>query len=594
MVHTAEDGEAYDRTVIDPHDPLIGTVLDQRFRIEHQLAAGGFGAIYRATDVLSEAQVALKVLLPRFTRDPMVAARFRREGQMLASLRDPHTITAYEFGEAPDGTLYIVMELLLGETLYTRFRSAGPMPWRRVLHIAAGVCSSLAEAHALGVVHRDLKPANIHLEFRDGDPDFVKVLDFGIAKIVQGTDIEHTQLTQAGQMIGTVDYMSPEQMVGGELTPASDIYTLGVVIYEMISGRTPFADAQTATAILAAVLTRTPEPLSSYARVPVLLDRIVARCLERDPQSRFPDVSDLLEALAEVVTGGARQTPPIPVNDFAQTVLTTEATRIDVRYNESSHPVLDARGARRRLPDAGPEGHGGPEPGALPGAGGGGTRSDGRVPAQVAGRPRQVTPAPPTVVGNVKGSHHAIDVRGMPPTHRAQHAIDARGMPPSHGTQHAIDARGTPARGPQASELPQWLPQPAPPLHSGPMPSLPPVAPMAGGSVPPGMGLSPPVSPPAPAMPPPAQGTPRAAQVVVPVLPGSAMFPAVVPPPAVQPPRPFFPIEPTVGAPRYSATFTAASGYDMAAAASYDKLVRRIIWAAVAIAVIAAAVIALH
>src|SRR3569833_1483525 len=108
MFRTAETGEGYDRTVIEPHDPLIGTVLDQRFRIEHQLAAGGFGAIYRATDVRSDAQVALKVLLPRITRDPMVVARFRREGTTLASLRDPLTSTAYELGEAPDGTLYIV------------------------------------------------------------------------------------------------------------------------------------------------------------------------------------------------------------------------------------------------------------------------------------------------------------------------------------------------------------------------------------------------------------------------------------------------------------------------------------------------------
>jgi hypothetical protein len=370
--------------------------------------------------------------------------------------------------------------------------------------------------------------------------------------------------------------MSPEQMVGGELTPASDIYTLGVVIYEMITGRTPFADAQTATAILAAVLTRTPEPLSSYARVPVLLDRIVARCLERDPQSRFPDVSDLLEALAEVATGGARQTPPVPVNDFALPVLTTEATRIDVRFNESSHPVLDARGPRRRLPDAGLERHGGPEPGALPGAG---VWSDGRGPAPVAGRPRQVTPAPPTVVGGVKGSHHAIDVRGMSPPHGAQPAVDVRGM-----VLHGV----------QAGELPPWSPRVAAiatPLHGGPLPA--PLPPMAGGSVPPEMGLSPPVLPAGPAMPPAAYG-PRAAQAVVPVLPGSAMFPAVVPPPAAQSPKPFFPIEPTVGAPRYSATFTAASGYDMAAAASYDKLVRRIIWAAVIIAVLAAVVIAMH
>src|SRR5436305_64267 len=134
--------------------------------------AGGFGAIYRATDVLSDAQVALKVLLPRLARDPMVVARFRREGETLATLRDPHTITAYEFGEAPDGTLYIVMELLHGESLYTRFRVNGALPWRRVITIARAVCSSLTEAHALGIIHRDLKPTNIHLEPRDNGEDF--------------------------------------------------------------------------------------------------------------------------------------------------------------------------------------------------------------------------------------------------------------------------------------------------------------------------------------------------------------------------------------------------------------------------------------
>ncbi|MEO7730061.1 MAG: serine/threonine-protein kinase, partial [Kofleriaceae bacterium] len=273
---TAADPE---RTVVERVDPLIGTILDGRFRIDFQLAAGGFGAIYRATDVHADAQVALKVLLPQLADDPRVVARFRREGKTLANLRDPHTITAYEIGEAPDGTLYIVMELLRGVSLYERFRAHGRLPWRRVLHIARGVCSSLAEAHALGIVHRDLKPANIHLEVREGDPEFAKVLDFGIAKIVQGNEHDRTELTQAGQMIGTIDYMSPEQMVGGEMTPQSDIYTLGILIYEMISGRTPFAEFQTPTAILAAVLTQAPAPLSTYADVPPALDHIVARCL---------------------------------------------------------------------------------------------------------------------------------------------------------------------------------------------------------------------------------------------------------------------------------------------------------------------------
>jgi serine/threonine-protein kinase len=397
----AAAGDANDQTMVERCDPLVGTVLDERFHIDFQLAAGGFGAIYRATDVLSDAQVALKVLLPRLASDRSVVERFRREGKTLANLRDPHTITAYELGEAPDGTLYIVMELLHGESLYQRFRSHGRLPWRRVVHIARGVCSSLAEAHAAGIVHRDLKPANIHLEARGNDTDFVKVLDFGIAKIVQGNGPELNELTQAGTMIGTVDYMSPEQMVGGEMTPGSDIYTLGVVMYEMITGRTPFADAQTATAILAAVLTRTPDPLSSHVRVPGALDQIVARCLEREPNNRFMDVTELADALAKVAAPErSRPSPEVPATGFEQTVLTTEATRIDVRYTESSQPVLDARGPRCR-----PGNVLSPVPAVIP-------------PPQLAplvGGQAPPVATPPTRPPHAIGSQHAIDARGLSP-----------------------------------------------------------------------------------------------------------------------------------------------------------------------------------
>jgi serine/threonine-protein kinase len=306
----AGSGDANDRTTVQVRDPLVGTLLDQRFRIDFQLAAGGFGAIYQAIDLRSQTEVALKVLHTKLARDPNVIERFRREAATLSNLRDPHTIRAFEFGEAADGTLYIVMELLHGESLYQQFHARGPMPWRRVVHIARGVCSSLAEAHAYGIVHRDLKPANIHLETHDGDADFVKVLDFGIAKIVHGAGQERSELTQAGQMIGTVDYMSPEQMVGGEMTGRSDIYTLGTVMYEMITGRMPFADAQTATAILAAVLTRTPDPVSHFTPVPPLLDEIVARCLERDPQKRYLEIRELDGALAKVAAMGLAAGPP--------------------------------------------------------------------------------------------------------------------------------------------------------------------------------------------------------------------------------------------------------------------------------------------
>src|SRR5690349_21886824 len=169
---------------------MIGQIFDRRFKIEARIAAGGFGAIYRATHVKSGHQLALKVLHARLTSDPGVVARFRREGAALTRLRDPHTITAYELGEAPDGRLYIVMELLQGESLYERFRARGPLPWPRMLTIARAVCSSLSEAHALGIIHRDLKPTNIHLEPHGPDDAFVQVLDFGIAKIVRETGSE--------------------------------------------------------------------------------------------------------------------------------------------------------------------------------------------------------------------------------------------------------------------------------------------------------------------------------------------------------------------------------------------------------------------
>jgi serine/threonine-protein kinase len=455
MMRTAA-GDANDQTMVERRDPLVGTVLDQRFRIDFQLAAGGFGAIYRATDVLSDAEVALKVLLPRLARDRSVVERFRREGKTLANLRDPHTITAYELGEAPDGTLYIVMELLRGESLYQRFRSQGRLPWRRVVHIARGVCSSLAEAHAAGIVHRDLKPANIHLETRGNDTEFVKVLDFGIAKIVQGNGPELNELTQAGTMIGTVDYMSPEQMVGGEMTPGSDIYTLGVVMYEMICGRTPFADAQTATAILAAVLTRTPEPLSSYLPVPALVELIVARCLERDPGNRFSDITELSEALAATLAGpAARRDPQVPATGFEEVALTTDATRIGVRYTESSRPVLDARGPRYRPGDARS-----PAPVLVP-----------QPVAPPAGRLRAIA-TPPGSPAHAVGSQHAIDARYLqppggrasapsPPMGQVRHAGQRPfgpdplapgpiGQPPSG---YGAPAHGPPAYGPAGHPL---------------------------------------------------------------------------------------------------------------------------------------------
>jgi eukaryotic-like serine/threonine-protein kinase len=332
------------------HDPFVGTLLAQRFWIEQRLASGGFGAIYRATHVATREQVAIKVLNPEWATNPDVQARFRREAQTLTMLRHPHTVTTYEVGEADGGALFIVMELLRGKSLFQHFYDHGPLPWQQVVTIARAVCSALGEAHSLGIVHRDLKPANIHLEPLHGITDFVKVLDFGIAKIMRGSNLDDgNELTNVGQMIGTFDYMSPEQILGGQCTTASDIYTLGVVMYEVIAGRRPFADAP-GTALVAALLTQRPPPLSRWSHVPPDLDRIVMRCLEREPQDRHVDVGALaieLAQLADAAEVAARPTSvfatPMPVPICDEQVNTRLLAR-------GSQPIIPPGGVWRTVP----------------------------------------------------------------------------------------------------------------------------------------------------------------------------------------------------------------------------------------------------
>jgi serine/threonine-protein kinase len=265
---------------------FVGVTLAERYRIEARIAHGGFGAIYRATDRASGWRVALKVLHAELAADADLATRFRREARVLSMLRDPHTVRMIDHGEDGDGTLFIVMELLHGSSLQDRLRAAGPLGWRAVVDIVRGVCSSLAEAHALGIVHRDLKPANIHLEPVPG-PDFVKVFDFGIAKLLSDSAVADggRALTSVGTMIGTRDYMAPEQLVGDEHDVRTDIYSLGVTAYEMLTGRRPFGDPIEA-------FTLDPVPPSQLA--PALsrdIDDVVLRCLAREPDDRYPDVA---------------------------------------------------------------------------------------------------------------------------------------------------------------------------------------------------------------------------------------------------------------------------------------------------------------
>jgi serine/threonine-protein kinase len=319
-----------------PADPYVGQTLNNRFKVEGKLGEGGFGAVYKGIQVATGRKVAIKLLHPEMTRDDNLVARFKREGKVLCNLRDAHTITTYDFDQTPDGTLYLAMELLEGRSLHQVFHDEAPIAWQRAMTILSMMCSSLAEAHAQGIVHRDLKPENIYLEKRPNHPEFVKVLDFGIAKVMRGegsVDPHAPQLTATGQTLGTLEYMSPEQLMGKQLDGRSDIYALGVLAYELITGRLPFPDAKGPAGLITAQLKQTPKPASQVntaGGIPGGVDRILLKCLEKDKNNRFADVTALGRALQDCLQSGGQwgvdagpppgaPTAPAPKHPMAET-----------------------------------------------------------------------------------------------------------------------------------------------------------------------------------------------------------------------------------------------------------------------------------
>jgi serine/threonine protein kinase len=319
-------------------------VLNNRFKVESKIGEGGFGAVYRGIQLATGRKVALKLLHPEMTKDDNLVARFRREGMVLCNLRDAHTITTYDFDQTPDGTLYIAMELLEGKSLHQLFHEEAPLDWKRVFKILTEMCSSLGEAHTQGIVHRDLKPENIYLESRSGNPEFVKILDFGIAKVMRGETIDpqSPQLTATGQTLGTLEYMSPEQLMGKQLDGRSDVYALGVLAYEMITGRLPFPEAKGPAGLITAQLKQTPLPPSQAnpkAGLPEAADRAILKCLEKDKNNRYPSVSALAIALQQVATGQAEPLAP-PQRPIAPAATRTPppAEMLEPRRGEPTPP----------------------------------------------------------------------------------------------------------------------------------------------------------------------------------------------------------------------------------------------------------------
>ena len=286
-------------------DPLIGAIVGGRYRITGILGEGGMGRVYTAEQQMGTTvrKVAVKTLLAQYAKDPQVLARFMRECGTVAELEHPNTIKVYDFGQTDTGELYIAMELLNGTSLEDaiahEIAQGRAMPPERVDRILAQVCGSLQEAHDKGIVHRDLKPANIFLTRRAGEEDYVKVLDFGIAKRSERPDSKEQKLTQQGTVLGTPPYMSPEQFRGQELDSRSDIYSLAIVAYEMLTGKLPF-DADTPWAWATQHLTAQPSPFevsSMGAQVPPKMKGAIMRALEKDKLKRQATVREFHEDL---------------------------------------------------------------------------------------------------------------------------------------------------------------------------------------------------------------------------------------------------------------------------------------------------------
>ena len=327
------------------HDERIGIVVADRYRIAKVLGVGGMGGVYEAEHLLIGKKVALKCLHREYARDRDIVERFKREARAATLIGNDHIIDVTDMGDLPDGSPFLVMEFLAGRPL-AALCELGPLPVRRAVHIARQICSALGAAHDKGIVHRDLKPENVFLIERNGDPDFVKVLDFGISKMhSSGVD---RGLTRTGMAMGTPSYMSPEQAQGSKnLDHRTDLWALGVILYEMLAARRPF-DADSYPLLLMNIVATDPDPVAWYRKdLPPALADAVMKCLVKDQEGRIHTMRELSEALApfEAVEIEVQLGDPTKANDG-------ERQSVTDRYKQTA---LSRKKQAATEPDGGPE-----------------------------------------------------------------------------------------------------------------------------------------------------------------------------------------------------------------------------------------------
>ncbi|MCL2825121.1 MAG: serine/threonine protein kinase [Polyangiaceae bacterium] len=284
---------------------LEGKILSDRYRLEKALGTGGMGTVYCAEHTLMRKRVAIKVLHQEMSSLAGAVERFEREAIAAAHIEHPNVAAATDYGKLDDGTFFLVLEYVEGASLRDSL-DGNPLEVRRAVHVAKQIASALVRAHSLGIVHRDLKPENVMLVDRDGDPDFVKVLDFGIAKVPVG-DISRTgkqiqALTKAGMIFGTPEYMAPEQALGQEVDSRADLYALGVMLYEMLVGQRPFA-AENAVMMLGMQITQPPPAFAEIApdlELPAEVETLVMQLLEKEAARRPESTKHVRDSLEQI------------------------------------------------------------------------------------------------------------------------------------------------------------------------------------------------------------------------------------------------------------------------------------------------------
>lgn len=295
------DGEPLRLATESDHveDPLLGTVVDDRYEVQEILGEGGMGTVYRVRHRILERPFALKVLRADLSRDSDLGVRFTREAKAAASISHPNVVQITDFGNLPSGQPYFVMEHLVGDSVNSIIGKGGPLPAARAVRMLMQIVDALTAAHAAGIVHRDLKPDNIFVCRNPSGDDLVKVLDFGLAKVAG-----QSRLTKAGLVFGTPYYMSPEQASGGTIDERTDIYALGVVMYEMFTGRVPF-EADTYMGVLTKHLYVEPTPPSVLLGEPAelgALEQVILRCLEKKAEKRYATMAALAAELKRVAS----------------------------------------------------------------------------------------------------------------------------------------------------------------------------------------------------------------------------------------------------------------------------------------------------